>query len=326
MNAAMAAALSESPSGRLVDLKRLGPEHLSLVLDEAVEAWRTEFDWDFRPSAELVRRFVQMQALNGFALIHGSTVTGYSYYVCDEGKGLAGDLYVAAAHRTEELENSLLRSVLDAMWATPGVQRIEAQLMMLSSPLGRAIPYHNKFQAYPRRFLELPIAAVTSLSGREPSGAVIWPWQENFQDDTARLIASAYQGHIDARINDQYRSPAGARRFLSNIVQFPGCGTFFGPASYAAKDSGNGSLCGVSLASLVSADVGHVTQVCVSPAHRGGGLGYEMLRRSLVALAAHGCRSVSLTVTASNRTALRLYERMGFTPRRDFAAYVWESK
>jgi predicted GNAT family acetyltransferase len=31
-------------------------------------------------------------------------------------------------------------------------------------------------------------------------------------------------------------------------------------------------------------------------------------------------------VTASNASAIQLYERMGFVNRRDFAAYVWEMK
>ncbi len=54
------------------------------------------------------------------------------------------------------------------------------------------------------------------------------------------------------------------------------------------------------------------------------GLGYELLRRSLVTLAAHGCHKVSLTVTSSNAEAAQLYRRMGFVNRREFAAYVWE--
>jgi ribosomal protein S18 acetylase RimI-like enzyme len=89
--------------------------------------------------------------------------------------------------------------------------------------------------------------------------------------------------------------------------------------------SGRG-LYGVCLTSMVASDVGHITQLCVSPASRGTGLGYELLRRSLVALADHGCRIVSLTVTTSNASAIELYERMGFVNRRDFAAYVWEMK
>ena len=95
-------------------------------------------------------------------------------------------------------------------------------------------------------------------------------------------------GHIDSRINDQYRTSAGARRFLHNIVQYPGCGAFYRPASLAAFEGVSGRLCGISLASLVTPETGHVTQICVSPAVRGTGIGYELLRQSLTTLARHG--------------------------------------
>jgi ribosomal protein S18 acetylase RimI-like enzyme len=106
-------------------------------------------------------------------------------------------------------------------------------------------------------------------------------------------------------------------------VQYPGCGTFCGPASFAAIDASTGVLQGMALASMVALHSGHITQVCVAPAYKGAGLGYELVRRSLVALAANGCRSVSLTVTTANHGAVRLYERMGFVNRREFAAHVW---
>jgi ribosomal protein S18 acetylase RimI-like enzyme len=53
-------------------------------------------------------------------------------------------------------------------------------------------------------------------------------------------------------------------------------------------------------------------------------VGYELLRQSLVALRAAGCRKTSLTVTASNDEAIKLYEDVGFETIRNFAAYVWE--
>lgn len=86
-----------------------------------------------------------------------------------------------------------------------------------------------------------------------------------------------------------------------------------------------GVLQGICLTSIVAANVGHITQVCVAPSQKGTGLGYELVRRSLVALASHGCRSASLTVTTANQAAVRLYQRMGFVNRREFAAHVWES-
>jgi ribosomal protein S18 acetylase RimI-like enzyme len=320
------AALSDRHTGArfadLVDLRQIAAEHLEALLEEETAAWQDDLDWDFRPSADLVRRFVRMQALNGHALVQGPRVVGYSYYVCEDGKGLIGDLYVLASHRTVENENLLIQAVLDSMFRTPGVRRVESQLMMVSVPLGRAVPYGKWFQSYPRCFLEAPLTPAARLPLRELPGISISPWAENKQEETARLIANSYQGHIDSLINDQYRSAGGARRFLMNIVQYPGCGSFFAPASYTATS--DRSLCGISLASLVAADAGHITQLCVVPSRRGTGLGYELMRRSLIALAAHGCRTVSLTVTAANTAAIRLYEQMGFVNRRDFAAYVWE--
>jgi ribosomal protein S18 acetylase RimI-like enzyme len=323
------AALPDRYDEPVVDLRRISADRLDPLLEEETAAWRTDLDWDFHQSADLVRRFVHMQALNGFALMSsagGSAhVAGYSYYVCEEGKGLIGDLYLLREHRTIPHENALLAAALDAIWHTPGIKRVEAQLMMLSSPLDRVVPQQNRCRCHQRHFMEAPLAPVVHLPAKPQRGISIGRWSNNRHNETARLIANAYEGHIDGQINDQYRSPAGARRFLTNIVQYPGCGTFFAPASYAATTASGDALCGISLASLVAADVGHITQVCVAPSHQGTGLGYELVRQSLLALAAHGCRMVSLTVTGQNEAAVRLYRRMGFTTLRDFAAFIWEN-
>jgi ribosomal protein S18 acetylase RimI-like enzyme len=315
------------PRGALIDLRDLQPEHLAPLLEEEIESWRSGLDWDFRMSADLVKRFVQVRALNGFALLEGgvrtATVAGYSYYVAEEGKGLIGDFYIREASRTVENENRLLEAVLESMWKTPGMRRVEAQLLMLSSHFNRPMPFPRWCRMFPRGFYEASVRA-GALPPREPVGASILPFTVNLSEEAARLIALTYRGHVDSQINDQYRSPAGAARFLANIVQFPGCGVFFAPASFAARDRSTGSMCGISLASMVAPQVGHITQICVAPSHQGKGVGYELLRRSLDALASNGCRSASLTVTGANQTAIRLYDSLGFRSRRDFAAFVWE--
>src|SRR6266404_1677702 len=172
------AALPDSRTDPVVELRRVAVEHLAPILEEETAAWRSELDWDFRPSADLVRRFVHMQALNGFALAQGPRLVGYCYYVCEEGKGLIGDLYVMRDHRSVENENTLLQAVLDATWRTPGVRRIEAQLMMLSGPLDRPLPHQNWFRSYPRCFLEVPLDPIVNLPARESSGIVISPWTD----------------------------------------------------------------------------------------------------------------------------------------------------
>ena len=313
--------------GSLIDLRDLQPEHLAPLLDQEIEAWKSGLDWDFRASADLVKRFVQVRALNGFALVEGGVgvaqVAGYGYYVVEEGKGLIGDFFVRPSSRTAGSEYRLLEAVLEGMWRTPGIRRVEAQLMMLESYDARAVPFSRWFRRFPRQFMETPLRGL-ALSPSPPSGALISPWAGHYNEEAARLIAASYRGHIDSQINDQYRSPQGALRFLVNIVQYPGCGMFFAPASFAARDRRTGELCGISLASLIASDVGHITQICVTPPHQRSKLGYELMRRSMEALQAHRCRSVTLTVTTDNEVARSLYERMGFRNKRDFAAYVWD--
>ena len=318
------AAWQESPEHLVVDLRKVSAADLTPLLDEETGVWRAALDWDFEPSANLVRRFVDMQALNGFALLEGQRVIGYCYYIREEKKGLIGDLYVRERDRTVAREHALIEATLEALWRSSGVHRVESQLLLLESPLARKLPFASWFRSFPRRFLEASAMKALTLPEHATGDVSITPWTEARQDDSARLVAAAYRGHVDSDINDQYRSPSGARRFLNNIVQYPGCGTFFGPASYAALDA-KGALCGMSLASLVSSTTGHITQICVNPAQRGKGVGYELLRRSMLALAAHGCHTVGLTVTSTNTGAIRLYEQMGFTDRREFAAYVWDA-
>lgn len=320
------AAVSDMPLARVVDLRQLRSGALDPLLEEETQVWSDTLDWDFRASANLVRRFLDMQALNGYALLGDAHPIGYCYYVSEEKKGLIGDLYVMQEFLSPENEERLLGAVVDALVKTPHVQRIESQLMMLCNSQRIVLPQRAHLQVYIRTFMEVDLGQAGRLPAGRPSHAVlIDSWTERKQDDAASLIATAYQGHIDAEINDQYRSPAGARRFLTNIIQYPGCGSFFQPASFLALEQGSGRLCGICLSSLVHSDVGHITQVCVSKSVRARGVGYELIRRSLESLARHGCRKASLTVTSANREAIALYERMGFRRSRDFSAYVWSN-
>ena len=68
-----------APSPSLVDLRHLRSVDLNPLLDEEVQSWRQLLDWDFGKSAELVRRFVDMRALNGFALVDNGEAAGYAY-------------------------------------------------------------------------------------------------------------------------------------------------------------------------------------------------------------------------------------------------------
>ncbi|MFN3322527.1 MAG: GNAT family N-acetyltransferase [Bryobacteraceae bacterium] len=317
------AALWDAQIIQIVDLKQVQAEVFEPILEAETGVWREQLHWDFHSSAELVRRFISMHALSGVSLTLNGRPVGYSYYVCEDRKGLIGDLFVLEEYRSAENEGRLLGAILQALVQSPYVKRIESQLMMMRSAVPTQLPHTRFLRTYERDFMLADLSGAAGLPAGSSGGRLLFEnWSEERQDEAAYLIASAYDGHVDSEINDQYRSISGARRFLTNIVQYPGCGSFWQPASWIALHEGR--VCGISLASLVASDVGHITQICVAPEVQGTGAGYELLRHSLRSLAAKGCQEVTLTVTSSNHRAIRLYEHVGFRTLRRFSACVWE--
>jgi ribosomal-protein-alanine N-acetyltransferase len=62
------------------------------------------------------------------------------------------------------------------------------------------------------------------------------------------------------------------------------------------------------------ADECYVQTIAVDPAVQGQGIGTQLLTLLIDEAARRGCRRLDLEVRADNATAIRLYERHGFTP------------
>jgi ribosomal protein S18 acetylase RimI-like enzyme len=320
----------EQARREVVDLRKIAARDLEPVLAEEIEEWRRDLDWDFVPSAELVRKYAGTNSLGGAALTVDGVVAGYGYAVLEEPRGIIGDIYVRPHLRDEFAEPELFRSLLDALIATPRIARMESQLMLVTPESAAIIGARDEpgksVQMFERRLMfrnaQFPLPSVGPLARTRFR---IERWEDHFMHTAGAIIAGAYKGETDSEINAQYRSPSGARRFLSNIVEFPGCGTFHPAASFVAFYSGTGEAAGMVLSSFVASETGHISQLCVMPGFRGSGLGRELLRTSCSALFQHGAQRVSLTVTASNTSAISIYERFGFHSTRTFYAYVWEA-
>lgn len=311
--------------GELRELRELAPGSLHDLLIEETAAWRRELHWDFASSAALVRQFADEQTLAGHALVSGGEILGYAYTVADNEKGLIGDLFVREQYRTVERENRLLAACVDSLTKMRRIRRIEAQILLLKSPRPMPAAYHDQLQVYERQFLQCTLQPWPAWSSGTAKGRLdIDSWHSRYHEEAARLLTDSYDGHVDSRINDQYQSLAGARRFLAYLVDYPGCGTFDEEASLLAWNRDTGRLVGMCLASRVAPETGHITQVCVSPSMRGRGVGFTLMVDCLRAISAAGCRQCSLTVTTANRKAIGLYERMGFVSKQSFAAMVWD--
>jgi ribosomal protein S18 acetylase RimI-like enzyme len=218
---------------------------------------------------------------------------------------------------------------------SPGVQRVEAQLLLHESGAVAEPFLQGGFRQHRRLFMMLPIANGMA-NGRSHAPAPgnhapfslpdieVRHWSDGDYHAAAAVITSSYYRHIDADINDQYHSTAGSLRFLNNIVRFPGCGTFDSGASFVAIHRPTRTMVGLVLCSRVKEDVGHVTQVCVVPDQRSRGLGEMLLGMTSIELRRRKFTSLTLTVTEANRSAVELYLRLGYHIHRKFDAFVWE--
>jgi ribosomal protein S18 acetylase RimI-like enzyme len=311
----------------ILDLRHFSSTDLRPLLEDEVADWEHLLDWDYSGSAEMILRYMDAKILPGYAAIERGSVFGYSFFVYEQNKGVIGDLYVRDGGRTpnrHEVEERLLTHVIETLQQSPGIHRIEAQLLAHST--GQVIrPFLQQgFSRHPRVFMTLEIRSAPVSPPVLKSDFEIRPWNEQEYQAAAAIITAAYRGHVDADINDQYRTLSGSLRFLNNIVRFPGCGTFDAQASFLVYQRRTRTLVGLILCSQVRPDVGHITQICVLPEFRSAGLGEALMGATAHALRGRNFNSISLTVTEANQRAIALYHRLGFESTRVFDAFVWE--
>ncbi|MEY2414392.1 MAG: hypothetical protein QOD84_2998 [Acidobacteriaceae bacterium] len=311
----------------ILDLRHFSSDDLRSLLEDEVELWAKVLSWDYRGSADMVLRYVDTKILPGYAAIDRGRIFGYAFFVYEGSKGVIGDLFVTNGGLLPdpgEIESRLLTHVIETLQQSPGVHRVEAQLLVHEA--GRvARPFLEQgFSQHPRLFMELPLADDPRPGKPLDPAIAIRRWTEQDYQSAAALVTAAYRGHVDSQINDQYRTLNGSVRFLNNIVRFPGCGVFDPECSFVAVHNRTRSLAGLILCSRVRQDVGHVTQVCVSPEFRSQGIGEALLAATTANLRTRKFSLLSLTVTEANNRAVDLYRKLGFETKRVFDAFVWE--
>ena len=316
----------------ILDLRHFSAGNLKPVLEEESRVWNDRLRWDFHASANLLLQYLDSRLLPGFVAIENGRICGYVFCVYENDKALVGDVFAmpAAGNAASagEVERSLLEHIIELLQHSPGVERIESQLLLRPHGTHTETLRNTGFQIYERLFMELELDSVRAVGPAAPmiDELELRPWKDSDFAAAGHLIATAYEGHLDGIINDQYRSVSGSLRFLHNIVRFPGCGLFDPSSSRVLAYRGRDEIAAMLLCSKVREEVGHVTQICVSQPYRRRGLGAWLLADCSRALRGSGFQALTLTVTRQNTDAVALYLRSGFVIRQTFDAMVWERR
>jgi ribosomal protein S18 acetylase RimI-like enzyme len=327
MEDAMAALALQEPRVEILDLRHFSSLDLRPLLDDEIQVWERLLSWDYSGSAEMILRYIDAKILPGYAALDRGRVFGYAFFVYEGNKGVIGDLFVANARRSpdpHEVETRLVMHVIETLQQSPGIHRVEAQLLVHEASAVARPFLEQGFSRHARLFMVLPLETSAAAVIPTHPEIEIRRWSEQDYQSAAAIITTAYRGHVDSDINDQYRTLSGSLRFLNNIVRFPGCGTFDPESSFVAVHKRSRTMVGLILCSRVRHDVGHVTQVCVLPEYRSLRIGETLMQCTAANLRQRKFTLLSLTVTETNKRAVDLYRRLSYTVKQVFDAFVWE--
>jgi ribosomal protein S18 acetylase RimI-like enzyme len=330
--------MASNGSIEILDLRHFAAPVLRPVLDAEGELWKERLHWDYRTSTKLLMQYLDSHMLPGYVAIEDGQVSGYVFCVYEETKAVIGDVFAlpsapsgalspAAARpaTAHEIEETLLKHLLETLLNSPQLDRIESQLLLHASGIHAALFLESGFKIYRRLFLVQPLQGFWNPPRVDlPHELEMRPWRDDDLTPAGRLISEAYRDHPDSLINDQYRSVHGSQRFLHNIVRYSGCGVFAPQVSHVVVERRTRDLVALVLGSRVSPQSGHITQVCVRPDYRRRGLARLLLSVAAFHFMRQGVTEISLTVTESNSQAIDLYYAEGYACVHTFDAAVWQ--
>src|SRR6201998_985556 len=178
------AAPSAAAGARLeiLDLRHFSSVDLRSLLEDETYVWARQLSWDYSGSAEMILRYVDAKILPGYAAVDRGRVFGYAFFVYEGSKGVIGDRYVINGTRlanAREFELKLLTHVIETLQQSPGIHRVEAQLLAhevnsVSRPF-----LETGFQRHPRLFMVLTLSKSTAPPNTPIHPDVeIRPWAE----------------------------------------------------------------------------------------------------------------------------------------------------
>lgn len=313
-------------STEIIDIRHFSAQDFEPLLQSEAQAWYGTLRWDYSPSIRLISACLADKRLSGYAILAEGRIRGYSFFLYEGEKGMIGDLFVEANSASRASALALLEHVLETLIATPGVDRVEAQLPHFATAEVEECFRRRAFDVYQRRFMAASLDGRT-MPARSPEFErqfTIEPWQRKHDDAAARLLCRTYRSHVDAAINDQYHTVSGTAHLIENILHLKGCGEYLPQASFVAIHRATGKLAGILALTAVRPATAHIPQIAVDAEFQNQGTGLALMSESLARAQTLGLREVTLTVTDANAGAVRFYERLRFETFHTFGAFVWQ--
>jgi len=309
-----------------VPMNQLDESAILPLMEEEARMWLTDFGWDYFNIQQILLSYIRKKMLPGYAAFtdDGQPV-GYTYFFVNHAKGGIGALYTTlktTPDKAQEIADSLLELSIACLQDSNGIHRIEAQIFPFHGRNYERIFGKYGFRHYPRIYLVRNVEA--GFMEKEPAEAhlKIIPWDSDLISCAAATTTACYLKQPDYEIFEDYHTQSNCENYLRGLLANPGCGVFLPDASFMCLD-GHGNPRGYVICSRISDGCALIPQIVTHPAWQGRGLGAALMNLCLWKLQVMNFHSLSLVVTVENSRACEWYRRIGFQPRREFGAFIW---
>src|ERR1039458_859880 len=181
----------------ILDLRHFSSADLRPLLEDEIAMWGRLLSWDYTTSAGMILRYMDAKILPGYAAIERGSIFGYSFFVYEQNKGVIGDLFVrdsvrdgGRGHDRHEVEERLLTHVIETLQQSPGIHRVEAQLLAHEANSVSRPFIETGFQRHPRLFMTLTLEKAASVKFPTHPDVEIRPWTDGDYQPSAAVITA----------------------------------------------------------------------------------------------------------------------------------------
>ncbi len=282
--------------------------------------WACNLRWSFEPTRRRLAGALTERTLEGFAARDHLGTCAYATYALEGGHGTVGTFFASSRARAGGLEGLLVGLILDQLLAR-GARVIDCQTLFSSDP-GLEEPFATRgFESAARIYMTAERGAWRASKRASPKTFETLSTYRSDLTSAARLIYEAHALSRDLDASSSFDTPDSCERILRQLMLEEVCGPFDSLGSRRVEADGH--TLALTLLTWPLPGVVHISEVATAPSSRRLGLARHCLTEALsTAFEQGGASSATLSVTASNRAALALYESMGFVPRIRYGSHV----
>ncbi len=151
----------------ILDLRHYSAHELRPLLQNEARLWQQRLRWDYQSSMELLLQYLDSRILPGFVALDKGRICGFTFCVYEGHKAVIGDAYSMATEPEQALycTRLLLDHLRELLKQSPGVDRIESQMLLYDAGTLANSFRDAGFTLYMRLFMEFDIERAGNLAG-----------------------------------------------------------------------------------------------------------------------------------------------------------------